>query len=279
MESIYNYSDYRQYIKDYYETHKAISPSFSFRYLSQKAGINSSAFFKFIIEGKRNLTKKTILKTCSALKLKDKDAEYFENLVFFNQARTIKEKNHYFDKLIEKQRARNVKILGKDQYDYFSAWYHCIIRELVTMYDFKENYGILGRMLNPPITEKQARDSVKLLLKLGFLKKVNDQYEQTEPLVSTGPGIRAHQIVQHQIEMLRRAIDSYDNCIPENRLGSSTTFSISRQTFKTFVKRIRELRAQLMEMARNDNNPELVYQLNINLFSLSKEIAERRKNG
>ena len=70
MNEIFDYSDYRQYLNEYYEFNKAHNPAFSFRYLSQKAGINSASFYKYIMEGKRNLTKRTILKTCDALKMR-----------------------------------------------------------------------------------------------------------------------------------------------------------------------------------------------------------------
>ncbi len=277
MNDIYYYSDYRQYIKDYYESNKAVNPAFSYRYLAQKAGVNSSAFFKFIIEGKRNLTKQTILKTCVALKLTDKAAEYFENLVFFNQARTVKEKNYFFDKLIALQKSKNVKRIDEDHYEYFAEWYHCVIRELVTMVDFGEDYSKLARMLKPRITAKQARDSVELLLKLGFLKKSGGKFIQTEPVVSTGYSIKAHQIVKFQIAMLQNAIESFNRCKDTERLNSSTTFGISRKTYVNFIDKIRDFRSNLMEQARLDSNPEVVYQLNLNFFPLSEKTAGKSR--
>lgn len=274
MNDIYNYSDYRQFIKDYYESNKAITPAFSYRYLAQKAGINSSAFFKFIIEGKRNLTKQTILKTCVALKLIDKEAEYFENLVFFNQAVSVKEKNYFFDKLITLQKSKNVKRITEDHYEYFARWYHCVIRELVAIVDFQDDYAKLGRLLKPRISAKQVRESIEMLLKLGFLKKTEGKYVQTEPLITTGQSIKSHQIVQFQIEMLHNAIESFNLCGDSERLNSSTTFGISRKTYASFVNQIRDLRSTLMEQARLDENPETVYQLNLNFFPLSERVRK-----
>ncbi len=276
MNGIYYYSDYRQYIKDYYESNKAINPAFSYRYLAQKAGVNSSAFFKFIIEGKRNLTKQTILKTCVALKMKDKEAEYFEDLVFFNQARTVKEKNYFFEKLIALQKSRNVKRIEEDHYEYFAEWHHCVIRELVTLVDFGEDYAKLSRLVKPRITAKQAKDSVALLLKLGFLKKSGGKFVQTEPVVSTGYSIKAHQIIQFQIKMLHNAIESFNRCRDDERLNSSTTFGISRKTYAKFITQIRDLRSRLMEQARVDENPDAVYQLNLNFFPLSEKTTGKR---
>ena len=68
------------------------------------------------------------------------EADFFENLVFFNQAKTIQEKNYCFDRLIEKQKLRNVKKIKQEQYEYFSAWYHCIIREAVAVADFGDDF-------------------------------------------------------------------------------------------------------------------------------------------
>jgi uncharacterized protein (TIGR02147 family) len=278
MLSIYDYSDYRQYLRDYYETHKAANPAFSLRYLSQKAGINSSAFFKFLMEGTRNLTKNTVLKVCNALKLDVQEAEYFENLVFFNQAKTVTQKNFFFGRIIERQKLRNVTTIQQSQYEYFAAWYHCVVRELVTIVDFGQDFAKLGRCVNPPLTAQQARESVMLLLRLGFLKVENGAYEQTEPIVTTGYSLRDHQIINFQIEMLKKAIEAFDRARSEERLTSSSTLGISEATFAIFNRKIRELRGQLLEIARNETDPQRVYQLNVNLFPLSVRVSPKRRN-
>lgn len=269
MISVYDYSDYRLFIKDYFEQQKAANSAFSYRYLSQKAGINSAPFYKFIIEGKRNLTKATILKTCMALKLNDLEAEYFENLVFFNQCKTIAEKNVYFDRLVEKQRNRNVVKIREEQFDYFSEWYHCVVRELVCMNDFKGDFKTLSKCLRPAISPQEAEKSVKLLINLGFLKKVDGCYYQTEPVLSTGYGLTSHQIINFQIKMLHKAIEAFDKCTLFERLTSATTLALSQATYGKMVNKLRMMRAELLELARNDSSPEQVYELTINLFPLT----------
>jgi uncharacterized protein (TIGR02147 family) len=52
---------------------------------------------------------------------------------------------------------------------------------------------------------------------------------------------------------------------------SSTTFGISEETFELFKKKIRDLKAELLELARLDPKPTRAYQLNLNLFPLSRE--------
>lgn len=270
MDSIYEYSDYRLFIKDYYELRKAESPAFSYRYLAQKAGINSAPFFKFLIEGKRNLTSETVGKVATALKLDAKSREYFENLVFFNQAKTTKDKNRFFDKLIALRKAQNILRIGSEKYEYFSEWYHCAIREIASVGNFRDDFAKLGNSLRPPISAIKAQESVDLLLRLGFLKQENGRYKQADPLLSTGYGIEDYHVIKFQIKMLRMAIEAFERTMSPERSMSSLTFSLSRSTYLALVKEVRAFRARVMEMVGKDESPEMVYHLNIGLFPLSK---------
>lgn len=268
------YSDYRQYLRDYYETRKAASPDFSYRYLALRAGINSSAFYKYVIEGKRNLTKASLLKTCLALKLKDRDAEYFENLVFFNQAKTLREKNVFFERLTKLRGQYETRRLGPEQADLFSQWHHCAVRETLACVDFKGDYEALAKRLVPPISVKQARDSVTLLTALGLLKKDGQgRWSPTDPVLVSGETVAPAVIEAHQQRMLALASEAFHRFQPDERYMSTTTFSISRTTYALFERRIRELKAELLEAARLDADCDHVYQLNLNLFPLSRPEA------
>jgi uncharacterized protein (TIGR02147 family) len=274
MDDLYSYTDYRLFLRDYYEFHKAKNPAFSYRYLAGRAGVNSSAFFKFIIEGKRNLTKQSIIKIAAALRLTDNECEYFENLVFFNQAKTIREKDLFFSRLMQHKKARKAAPIGEEYYEYFAQWYHCVVRELIVMVDIADDWERLGRLLRPRIGAKQAKQSVDLLLRLGFLKKENGRYIQTEPVLSTGYSIRAHQVIKFQVEMLKNAIESFTVASERERLNSSTTFGISEELFAHYVAMIRDFRLKLMELASLDKKASRVYQLTLNLFPVSERVND-----
>ena len=276
MIDVYDYSDYRKFLIDYQHLKNAQNPAFSFRYYAKKAGINSSSFYPQIIKKVRNLTKNTILKTCIAFNLNDQQAEYFENLVFFNQAKTIKEKNFYFERLIEKQKMRNVKKIKEEQYEYFSTWYHCILREAVTIIDFKGDYGLLARLVQPPITAEKAKESIQLLVRLGFLKKEGARYIQSEPLLATSGAtdFEIHQLTNFQISMLKLAIEAYDRWKQDKRLTSATTFSLSRENYPHYVEILRDCRSRMMKLTMEDERPDLVYVLNMNFFPVTNDLNE-----
>ena len=65
MKSIFEYIDYRRYLKDYYDFQKKTKKYFSYRFFAQKAGINSPILLKMVFDGKRNLSRKTLEKFIS----------------------------------------------------------------------------------------------------------------------------------------------------------------------------------------------------------------------
>ncbi len=278
MINIFEYQDYRSYLRDYYSVQKASKRNFSYRSFSEKAGISAPSFLFYVISGKRNLTQSTILKICQAIGFTRDEADYFESLVFFNQATSIKEKTHYYSKIVEIRKPIDIAIVEKNRYEFYSKWYHSVIREVVTFFDFSNDFDRLGACLIPPITGKQARESVRLLEKLGFIEPDKQgSYHQTQNLLQTRTGaVDAFVIEKFQIEMLEMAIKAYGSIPVNRRMMTSTTFSISRQTFELFKMRIRELQQQLMEMARMDDSPEQVYQLTMNIFPISNSNEENQ---
>jgi uncharacterized protein (TIGR02147 family) len=269
-KSIYEYSDYREYMKDYYSAMKERNQSLSYRALAQKANMSSPSLFKMVMDGERNLSKATLVKAYLAFDLEGPEAEYFENLVFFNQAKTVDEKNYFFDKLVLVQKKSKNQVISLDRYDFFSEWYHPVVREYVTQSHFQGDLTKMSLEIDPKITEKEIKDSIQLLLKLGFIVKSGKTYKQSEPSITSGPSIKNIRIIQFQIKMLQIVRRSFDSTPAELRLNSTTIFGISQKTYEQFVVKSRQFRAQLQELAEADIDANKVYLLQMSMIPLTK---------
>lgn len=185
----------------------------------------------------------------------------------------------YYSRIVECRRPIDIKTIAKDRYEFYSKWYHSIIRELVTMVDFKDDFMLLASFLNPPISAKEAQESIELLERLGFLERdEKGLYHQTDNVISVKPDAPdAFIIEKFQAEMLAMALKAYDNIPRSDRMSASTTFSISKATFELFKMKTREFRKELLEIARLDNEPDRVYQFTFNLFPVSKGTDGKKK--
>jgi len=90
------------------------------------------------------------------MKLTKKQEEYFETMVYFNEAKTVEEKKLYFERLMRYYDSKAYRVDAK-QYEYYSKWYYIAVRELLAIGNFSDDYSAIGQALNPAIRTEEAR--------------------------------------------------------------------------------------------------------------------------
>src|SRR5437016_2808353 len=119
---IFSYTDYRRFLRDFYEKTKAANPKFSHRYIAQKVGFNSSSFFSQIIKLQSNISPKFVFNFAKLMRLSKKETEYFETLVNYNQSKSAEEQKQFYERLIRFRRPKT-KELESHQYAMLNKWY------------------------------------------------------------------------------------------------------------------------------------------------------------
>jgi len=280
MPDICEYTDYRKFLSDYYGEAKAKNPGFSYQVFAQKAGFSSKGFLHLVIQGKRNLSRANFLGLSQAMKLDKNQTDYFENLVAFKQASSLVERNHYFGKLSAiKSSGKNAwkpQLVRKDQYEFYSRLHHSVIRALIDQRRFKDDYAGLAKAVRPRITPKQARQSVELLAKLGFIKKRKDgAWEVSDKIIVTPPEVESLAVQNFHREAGELALQALNSLPKDRRNITGLTLGISQETYMAFCEEIQAFRERLLQAAEADKNAEAVYQLNFQFFPVSETNAER----
>jgi uncharacterized protein (TIGR02147 family) len=276
MPNIFEYLNYRQYLSDYFEEQKQKTPQFSHRFFARQLGLATPNFVLLVIQGKRNLSQSTCLKISQVLKHSNEESQYFEHLVNFMQAKRHEEKDRYFNQLIGMRHKLKVSRLEEWQYEYYSNWYNPVIRELVTQAGFDGDMKALGKRVSPQITGTEAKRSVELLLKLGLIKETAGCYVQSESVISTGNEVNYVAVANFHRKMAQLAAESFDRHLHTERSITACTIYISENNFREVKREIADFRRKILSFAQQDDKADRVYQLNLQLFPLSRP-AEGRK--
>jgi uncharacterized protein (TIGR02147 family) len=272
MKTIFEYIDYRQFLKDYYAGSKQAHGYFSYRYFSKQADIKSPVFLKLVIDGKRNLTAKAVEKFNTALKFKDKEATYFRHLVFFNQAKTSAEKQEHYLVLKSMAGLVNEHVIGGRLYDFYDKWYISVVRELVTLRNFHDNFEKLAAAVIPRITPAQARDAIDFLLKSDLIARNEDgTYRQTNNAITTGQEVSSIAIRNFNRKMIQLAEQSLDAVPADKRHASGITMGISPECYNVLTAEINAFKDRIIAIVNADDHSSRVYQLNVQLFPLSRD--------
>jgi len=276
MINIFEYTDYRKFLADYYNEQKAGSSTFSYKSFSNKAGFPNKGYIYNIICGRKNLSKSSIVQLCKALELSGPALDYFEALVFFNQSKNLNERNHYYSKLSSVRSngkpATRARQLRKDQYEFYSQWYHVIIRSLIGMHEIKDDYERLARMVQPRILPRQAKQSVQLLARLGLIaQQKNGVWKIADKSITTGDEVKGVGVQNFHLACMRLAERAIQQLPREKRNITGLTLGISKKTYDCICEEIQRFQSRIMEMADNDDNADRVYQFNFHLFPASTE--------
>ncbi|MCA9620690.1 MAG: TIGR02147 family protein [Myxococcales bacterium] len=271
LPSIYEYVDYRQFLKDHYEARKKQDPKYSFRFFARRAGLSSSNFLKLVMDGKRNLGAATINRFVRALKLSPEEATFFADLVAFDQAETVVERNRAFERVAANRRFRRARRLEGPLFRYLTRWYYPAVRELAGRVDFKEDPTWIAAQLTPKITVVQARSALRTLQELGLLvPDESGRLVRGDTSLTTGHEVRSVVIPAYHRQMIERAADAIERVAPEQRDVSALTVCIKAQSLAELKHRIHRFREEMLDLCDRETEPEQVYQLCIQLFPLSR---------
>ena len=270
VSNIYNFSDYRDFLKDRYRQLKDGDPVFSFRHFSKTAGFGSPNYLKLVMDGKRNLSSEAIGKFATGLRLDEHETEFFQYMVEFNQCSDGPKKRVYEAKLMYLRELFKVKHLIPELYDYYHDWYHAAIRETLKNGPAKNDPAAIGQSLVPALTEAQARRSIELLMQLKFVEEgpggmlVAAQGEQP---IEVNNAALAQKIYHEQMAGL--AAQSIYTQGPETQDFEAVTISLPPEKVGELKKRLHEL-ALSIGSQHSHNSGDAVYQLNIQLFALTR---------
>ncbi|OVE81972.1 hypothetical protein BVY03_01600 [bacterium K02(2017)] len=270
--NIFEYRDYRLFLKDWYALTKKTKASFSFRAFAKKAGFKTSNFLMLVMNGKRNLTEQSLAKFIIGMDLNKQETEFFRSLVFFNQSKSHEEKNQYYQQLLQSKKFGQLMPIEKKQYEYYSSWYHPVIRELVCAKDFDGTPEWLSKRLYPTIKASQCAKSISLLSDLGFIEKdSNGKWQQTSSIVSTGPELTSVVVHNYHKVILDLTKAVMDKLTVKKRDVSTMTLGVKKERIPELRKKLREFRQEILKMVSNDTEPEQVVQLNLQLFNVTRE--------
>ncbi|MFP4243140.1 MAG: TIGR02147 family protein [Chitinispirillaceae bacterium] len=275
--SVFDYTDYRCYLADYYHQQKLASKVFSYRYFAKKASINSVGLYKDVVEGRQSLGKALVFKFSAAIGHNKREAEYFQNMVFFNEAGSAEERKLFFERMRSFYGSR-ARVVKATHYEFYHKWYYSAVRMLIAIGRFSStaaDYRRIAKTLNPRIRPEEAQKAVRVLERLQLIRKEPDGFfAVNDSTISTGTlkpdkSLSILNVVNFQKEMSALANDSLDRFGIENINLSTLTLGISESTMTSIRQELSSVRKRIAELAENDSRPNRVFQLNMQFFPLS----------
>lgn len=276
MKEIVEYTDYRKYIRDYYEERKR-SSVFSWQKFAQDAGFSSAVFLQYVCEGKKNLSVGSAGSVANAMGLVGFEQTYFVLMVSYAHAKDDKTKIAAFEERCALANAHKVRVLGDEEFKYFKSWKNSVIRELASHMPGAKPLEI-AHACKPKISAAEVSETLDFLVKAKLLKKDRSgNYQQTDKTIKMAP-VEAVPLAARDLQrqMGEFAVKAIDLPISE-RMMSGYTLGLTRRAYERIKKETEDYYRRVVAIATEEDETEQVYRLNVQLFPLSEHLKTEKE--
>ena len=271
---IIHYLDYRSYLKDLIAWLREENHSLSMRKISSIAGVSSPNWVQQVVSGRIKAKPEAIERLAQYAGLSKRDKERFVQLLSFDKASTLNEKDEILRKILQDRRKMSAYTLENYQYQYFSSWYIPVVRELCTNPGFDGTEEWIAKRTQPSIRKSNVRRALRILAKLKLIKKDSSTGKW---LVTTNSVVTPSEVASLAVkryhekisELGRSAISTFER---EERDIRSITLGLSKKKYTELKRKLEDFWYELMEFASTDNETERVFQYTMHLFPISSEL-------
>ena len=265
MKSIFEYLDYRAYMKDAYEERKSEYSFYSYRMMAESFGLFPSNVFR-ILHGDAHLPARCQSRALEVLGLTGRAADYFLLLINYARERSSQAKSEILEKALA-LRDVSRKSLEERELEYFDHWWVAVVRALLEITKGRAVPGEIGELLTPSVREEDVRASLELLEELKLIKKASSgRLLPSQAHLTAGGEAKSKAVHRFQRQILSLAADSLERFPAEVRDVSTLTLSMDERTFSEIRELIRECRRQIQKLVEESKTPDRVMQLAMAFF-------------
>jgi len=136
----------------------------------------------------------------------------------------------------------------------------------------------LGLLLEPPVSAAKVEKALEVLTLAGFIQKKERGYITTNSFLSTGDRWESAAIQAFQKMMITLGAEALVRFQKKERDISTLTVSLSEESFRKITEIIGETREKIRTIEQGEVSPHKVYQVNFQVFPLSREPLPRSTN-
>jgi uncharacterized protein (TIGR02147 family) len=262
--------DYREYLREFYEWRKERRAGFSYRAFSVGTGVQSPNYLKLIIDGQRNLTRPHARRVAKYCQLKAAEAQYFLALVEWNQAKRSAAREKAWKKVLEARQLSEHTRIPTSKLSVLTRWQAVAILEMLRLKDFRADAAWIRAQFHTPISESEITSALDALLTAQLIEKDGETLRLTNRNLVTDDDIPAPCIRAYHRNVIEAGIDTLENTDVAEREFISTTLAIRESDIPRLKENLREFRDKLLANLGDIEAAEQVYQVNIQLFPITK---------
>lgn len=266
MKTIYQYTDHKIFLRDWFVEKKKSPSGFSYEKFSQLVGLSSPNYMKMVIEGKRNLTISNIHQVATGLRLSFDETQYLEALTLLNQSKVPQERSYFKHRLRALKDSKPTQSFHLNHFNLIAQWYFPAVVVVLDGCSVDQAPSIIKQKTG--LTDRQIQDVISILKEKSMLCEIDGFYKlEFSHFVVQDKKALSDANKKYLLDQLMLSRDLLENKYSKGPKFYAHTFTISRDSFNTFSEKVNSF-IETLTTESNAESPDEVIQLNIQLFKV-----------
>ena len=107
MIQIREYLDYRRFLSDMLAEKRKLGPAYTMRAILRRLDLKSTGYMSNVIAGRTDLSLDLATRIADLFGLSEVECDYFKLMILFSRARSVDEKNHFFEQMLIHRRTKD----------------------------------------------------------------------------------------------------------------------------------------------------------------------------
>jgi uncharacterized protein (TIGR02147 family) len=260
---IYQYDDFRLFLKERYHQKMLEVPKYSYRKFAREAGLSNPGYLNDVIKGFKPLSDNAAEQMGKAFQLKAHEIEFLKLLAAYGQAKTAEKKAAAYRQILARRNRSRFTRLNPALSRYYQDYRYGLVRGAIEVLDFSGDYDALATFLDPPIPVAMVKKLVRDLCEWGLVEQGPDgRYQTTPSVVEPAPNLMG---MSRQInaEWLAQAKEALHRLPKERRHVSTMILNISEPLAKELNEMIERFREEVFKKVEADRDPRRIVQLTV----------------
>ncbi len=274
---IYSYASHHDFLRDLFTWVQSQNPKFSHRVLAKTAGFANPGFFNDIVKGRRKVNPIGLERFGRALGLEPDELEFVQCLMVYTEADEGENREIASEMLERRRKRKHFKRLKHTQSKYYLDFNYMLVRAAIEVCDFRGDYKKLGEFLIPPMAPETIKPFVRDLCEWNLVTQdANGSYRVTNAYQEPPPGLREMMLRAHKA--LLSQTSNLLSLVPTNKTHVSTALvTVSEGAYKEIMRYVGKFRDQLLDIVREDRNPDRVAAISIQCIPRSQKPQDSKR--
>ena len=270
---LFDYVEYRDVLHTMFQIVKGSMNGGSWLDLAEILGFSRTNALWLAAERRRKLTDLTSKRICDHLGWQGETRRYWILMVLANNERDGAKRESLMNRLMELKKQSLGDGPDALAMEYFSEWYHPIIRELARIRTLTTEPESTMKELLPQLLPAEAKSSLDLLQRLGLVtidkESGNVMYSGENILPSRR--VSRHASIRFHHAMMELAKEAIVSVRKDRKEFNGLTLGLSTQGVEEAKRIIQKACADVMALESNDEKGQHLYQMNVQLFPFTHD--------